>query len=254
MSSTLLLRLRALLFTAAIALLPCTTRLVAQPITADRIDSLPIGITLPVSIRTSLKGGSTRPGARILAVTTQRIPLEHGAYIPRGAKVLGDVVGSTATTLSMRFITLTTGAQSTPLSATALAIANFTDVQNTYAPAAGGSDRGDADPASWTTTQIGGDQVYRSNWDGPVMSTSSHKVGFADYHGVYALPHAFGPGSSDLPLAVGVFSTNARGLYGFDDSVRLISTETGLTTLTGPPGKVLIRRGDNLLLQVEAPR
>jgi hypothetical protein len=78
-------------------------------------------------------------------------------------------------------------------------------------------------------------------------------VGSANYYGVYTLPvkSATGDGTS-FPRAVGVFSTTAAGLYGMDDRTRLVA-EGDVITLTRPAKKLLLRNGDNILLEVRAP-
>ena len=118
----------------------------------------------------------------------------------------------------------------------------------------GGADRGNASEASWTTRQVGGDEVVRSGWVGDVIGSSTLKVGYADYWGVYSLPVT--PSACDglaLPRAIGVFSTTAAGLYGFDEGMELHS-EGGTITLTRAGGRVLMRDGDHLLLEVMVPQ
>ena len=56
-----------------------------------------------------------------------------------------------------------------------------------------------------------------------------------------------------VPRAMGVFSTTAKGLYGYDEGTRLESSG-GSITITNPMGRVVIRAGDNLLLEVVAGR
>ena len=69
-----------------------------------------------------------------------------------------------------------------------------------------GGVRRTADPADWTTRQIGGDQVYLSSRRDKVYNTVSEPVGRADFTGVYANPSSIYP----LPRAVGPFSTTAN--------------------------------------------
>jgi hypothetical protein len=51
---------------------------------------------------------------------------------------------------------------------------------------------------------------------------------------------------------MGVFSTTASGLYGFDEGTSLRSAG-GLITLTRVGKKLLVRNGDNILLEVVPP-
>jgi hypothetical protein len=56
-----------------------------------------------------------------------------------------------------------------------------------------------------------------------------------------------------VPRAIGVFSTTAKGLYGYYEGSELESSG-GLITITNPKGQVVIRAGDHLLLEVVAGR
>ncbi len=214
------------------------------------------GLTLPIELSRGLKAGHTKPGSTVTGFTTQRIPLGPGVYLPRGVKVTGTVIASTApdkkaghpAILSIRFDTLHYHQQSLPLLTEALAIANFTNVDDTFSPASDPSDKGNPSPANWTTSQIGGDQVVRSGWVGPVVNRSMQRVGSADFHGVYADPPAGASGPAAIPHALGVFSTTAQGLYGFDGDDKLSFSENNITVTAN--GNLTLRSGDNLLLKV----
>jgi hypothetical protein len=79
-------------------------------------------------------------------------------------------------------------------------------------------------------------------------------VGSADYYGVYRLPAKLeGADSAMVPRAMGVFSTTAVGLYGYDEGAQLESSG-GLITITNAKGNAVIRAGDDLLLEVVAGR
>lgn len=212
------------------------------------------GTTLPIALRETLRPGRTPVGSPVRAYTTQRTPVALHAYLRDRAELTGSVVTSSSTdgvaTLSIRFTRLRYEGRSIPVIADAVAIASIMNVNATGIPANGSTDRENSNPASWTTAQVGGDEVYRSGWVGPVCDATMKTVGFADFHGVYALPPGQGTGP-DFPLALGVFSTNAAGLYGFDhrDSLR---SAGGTFTISGPVGEVVLRRGYNLLLKVIA--
>ncbi len=220
------------------------------------LQEIPAGLTLPVYLLHGLKAGSVKAGAGVESVTTEPVPLSKTAYLPQGTKVLGVVVASKAgdkrmgvpAELVVAFDTVSYHGVDVAMRTRVLAVANAADVSATFASTNDGSDRGNASPANWTTRQIGGDQVYREGWEGPVENTSMEKVGFADFHGVYADAPAGAAGVSALPRAVGVFSANAEGLYGFDDAARLQSS--GGTATVRSPGGVILRDGDALLLEV----
>jgi hypothetical protein len=226
------------------------------------LELLPLraGVTLPVRVTRTLRAGNVRVGTTIVAKTTQRVPVAQTLYLKRGAELHGEVVTSVAgdgtagrpSTLTIQFTWVRYSKQTVPVITKAIAIANFTDVDETFLPATGGSDRGNASEASWTTRQVGGDQVYRAGWVGDVCDSNMRKVGYADYYGVYSLPNnpTVGDGPA-LPRAMGVFSTTAAGLYGFDEGSALHSAG-GTITLTRVGKKLLVRTGDNLLLEVLA--
>lgn len=94
----------------------------------------------------------------------------------------------------------------------------------------------------------------RSGWVGPVVGSGLRTVGHADYYGVYSLPAKLQAADGAMvPRALGVFSTTARGLYGYDEGTQLESSG-GLITITNRMGHAVIRAGDNLLLEVVAGR
>ncbi len=242
---------RLLLLSLGVSLVSCAHGQTGSP--AASIEALPAGITLPVQLSRELKAGHIQPGTTFLATTTQRVPIAPDRYLRRGVQVEGRVIASSAhggrdtgaSTLTLRFTALRLGSQTLPISARTLAIANFVQVLDASVIATGSTDRGNPEPSGWTTNQVGGDQVYRSNWKGDVYSSYSHKVGFADYHGVYALPADNGL----PPRALGVFSSNSAGLYGFRGSVSFSSKDRD-TTLSDSTQTVRLRKGDDLLLEV----
>jgi hypothetical protein len=166
----------------------------------------------------------------------------------------GDRTAAHPATLTIRFTQLSYKGMTVPLVTRAVAMANLMYVDGTFLPLMGGPDRGNSSEASWTTVQVGGQQVVRSGWIGPVVGSGLKTVGRADYYGVYSLPAPLhGPDSMLVPRAMGVFSTTAKGLYGYDEGTQLESSG-GLITITNPIGRALIRAGDHLLLEVVSGR
>jgi hypothetical protein len=241
-----------------VLLTACSSKGAERNIAASELTSLPAGVTLPVQLSRSLRAGEVKAGTRIVVKTTQRVPVGKHVYLNRGAELDGDVVTSDAgdgtaarpAILELQFTQMRYRKQTVPVTVKAIAIANFTDVGQTSLPMTGGPDRGNASPASWTTQQIGGDEVYRSGWVGDVCDSVMRKVGYADYWGVYSLPTPRpGGDGAGLPRAMGVFSTTATGLYGFEEGTSLRSSN-GTITLTRVGKKLLVRNGDDLLLEV----
>jgi hypothetical protein len=224
----------------------------------SELQPVPAGVSLPVQIGNTLRAGKTRPGSVFEVTTTQRVPISENLYLNRGAKLRGEVVASTAgdgttahpSVLTIRFAQLSYRGQTVPVMTRAVAMANLMAVDDTFLSMQGGADRGNASEASWTTRQVGGDLVVRSGWVGPVVGIGVRTVGRADFYGVYSLPVADG---MQFPRAMGVFSTTAKGLYGYDTGSTLGSSG-GEITVTNAEKRVVIRAGDNLLLEVLARR
>jgi hypothetical protein len=158
---------------------------------------LQAGVTLPVEMGRTLRAGKVKPGMVFQVKTTQRVPVSENAYLNRGATVRGEVVTSDAgdgtaahpSTLTIRFTQLSYQGRTVPLETRAVAMANLMAVDDTFLPATGGSDRGNSNSASWTTKQVGGEEVVRSGWVGPVVGIGLRTVGRADYYyGGYSLP------------------------------------------------------------------
>jgi len=225
-----------------------------KPRAVEKLSPLAKGITLPVQMDRTLHAGKTKVGTTFSATTTQRVPVSQDAFLNRGAKVYGEVVtsdagdgtGSHSSVLAFRFTKLKYRGETVPVETTAVAAASRMAVDDTFFPTTGGPDRGNASAASWNTMQVGGEQVNRSGWVGDVIAQGLQKVGSADYYGVYSLPVKLDGGM--VPLAMGVFATTAKGLYGYDYDTGMES-EGGLITITDPKHAVL-QSGDNLLLMV----
>ena len=220
---------------------------------------LPDGVTLPVVLEKTLRSGKTKPGTVFSVTTTQRVPVSEETYLDRGAKLRGEVVRSTAgdgtaahpAVLVIRFTQLSYRGQTVPVVTNAVAVASRLAVDDTYLPSNGSTDRFTSNPASWTTRQVGGELVARSGWVGPVVGVGLHTVGSADYYGVYSLPAE--TGGVQFPKAIGIFSTTAKGMYGYEDGTTLESSG-GAITIESTKGRAVIRAGEGLLLEVVAGR
>jgi hypothetical protein len=225
----------------------------------SELRGVPTGITLPVQIGRTLRAGKTKQGTVFFIETTQRVPVAADAYLNRGVRVRGEVVTSAAgdgtsshpSVLTVRFTELEYRGRTVAVVTRAIAMANIRAVGDTFLPT-GAIDKGNSNQANWTTRQVGGDEVCRSGWVGDVDDTTMKKVGFADFYGVYSLPVRLDDQhSGSIPRAMGVFSTTAEGLYGYEHGATLDSS-AGSITITSPEKHVVIRNGDNLLLEVVA--
>ena len=185
----------------------CATSAMARA--AVKLESLPAGVMLPVSLEQRLDAGHVRAGEAITARLMQRVPLADGYYLSPKARVMGTVVAYDGGSLTLRFERLRLGHEQQPLHVKLLAAGHWFEVGQTKVPLEA-ADRALSNPWDWTTKQIGGDEVYRSGGSGVVYDRYSEPVGHADAYGVYAPGRM--PGAT--ALAMGPFSTTAHGVYG----------------------------------------
>ncbi len=157
--------------------------------------------------------------------------------------------------LSFEFDTLVVGKRRVPITTNLRALASMMGVFETQIPN-NGPDRGTSD-ASWTTTQVGGEVVYRGG--GPVAN-GLHTVGDPVPNGVLAgiaaKPHSKCRGDLDAdhrPQALWVFCSDACETYGFPDVSILHAGRTppaGQIVLISDHGDIILRGGSGMLLRV----
>ncbi|QNI30318.1 hypothetical protein H7849_14145 [Alloacidobacterium dinghuense] len=206
----------------------------------------PAGATLPVLLNKTLKPQNLQLGQPITAEFVQSVPVKKDVNLPRGTKLTGHVVGVSASSISILFDQLRWKGQTLPVRVRLVAAAAPYNVLHARLPL-GGTARGTSDPGDWTTRQIGGDEVYLSAGSGKVYNQYSEPVGFADFSGVYASPST----PSELPRAVGPFSTTATGLHGFREfSIASHGDANSPITLSANKPNWEIGNGSALLLEV----
>ncbi len=230
----------------------------ALPAAVMAQNSLPAGTILPVSLDRGLNAGKARAGMEIRAKVMQSVP---GTPVRRGAEVIGHVVKVNAqekgqSQLTIRFDAVRTHRQQIPLRANLRALASFLEVQEAQDPE-DLSSRG-LNEESWTTEQIGGDQVYRGG--GPVTEGKVN-VGTPEPYGVLAVPRTQPDrpcrgvlGASSQPQALWLFSANACGVYGYGH-LRIVhagrAEPLGTIVLASDRGKLVLYAGSGLLLRVQ---
>lgn len=218
---------------------------------------IPPGTIIPVSLDTGMNAAKLKPGQAIRATVMQDVP---GTPIRRRARVVGHVLAASAerdgsARLEIRFDAVQEHGKSIPISASLRALASFMEVEEAQIPE-DTSDRG-LTPETWTTQQIGGEQVYRGG--GPVTSGLTD-VGKPTPWGVLVIPrmHPGLPchgsvGGVDDPQAFWLFSSDACGVYGFDH-IRIEhagrSDPAGTIVLSSKDGKLNLKSGTGLLLRV----
>jgi hypothetical protein len=219
--------------------------------------AIPSGTLIPASLSGSLNVKRLRVGQQFHAEVMQDVP---GTHIKRRSNVVGHVVSLTPdraghARLEIAFDAVQWHEQRIPIRADLRAMASFNEVEDAQVPEEGAS-RG-ITPEVATTTQIGGEQVYRGG--GPVAEGDTI-VGRPTPWGVLAVPRAqLGTvcrgesGNNRREQAFWLFSTNACGVYGYsglqiEHSGR--SQPIGTIVLTSDSNKLDLRSGTAFLLRV----
>ncbi len=232
--------------------------ILALPAAVKAQDALPAGTILPISLDKSIDASKVHPGQQIQGEIMQNIP---GTPVRRGAKVLGHVVGAKSLAsgqakLEICFDTVKSHRQTIPIKTNLRALASYLEVEEAQIPE-DMSSRG-LTPETWTTQQIGGDQVYRGG--GPV-AVGLTTVGEPTSYGALGDPRVL-PGSScrgvvagaTRPQAFWLFSTDACGIYGYPN-LRIEhagrTDPVGTIVFASDHGKLLLRIGSGILLRVQ---
>jgi hypothetical protein len=220
--------------------------------------AVPPGTLIPASLSQQIKASSVHPGQQIRARIMQDIP---GTSIHRGAHLLGHVVRAETSKngparLEITFDNVLEHGRRIPIRSNLRTMASFFEVEQAQIPEEMSS-RG-LTPETWTTQQIGGDQVYRGG--GPV-AVGDTVVGRPLPYGVVGLP--LGQAGQKCrgqlvgntsPQAFWLFSTNACGVYGFPN-IRVEhagrTDPQGTIILTAQNGKLELNSGSALLLRVQ---
>jgi len=221
--------------------------------------TIPSGTILPLTLDTGLNAAKVRPGQQIRATVMQAVP---GTAIRRRARVLGRVVQAGLSKngraeLQLQFDSVEIDHRMIPMKTNLRALASFVAVEEAQIPEEMSS-RG-MTPANWTTQQIGGDQFYR----GSFVAHGFAKVGQTTQWGALDLartqpgmPCRGAIGGNHGPQSMWLFSSDACGLYGFDN-LRIEhdgrSNPVGIITLTSTGGKLNLGSGAGILLRVSSP-
>ena len=224
--------------------------LLPSALSAQTIE-VPAGTILPLQLETGMKAEKLAAGKIIRGVIMQDIP---STRIRRGSHVYGHVIRVNPTSIEFTFDTLEVKKQRIPITTNLRALASMMEVDQAQIPQ-GGADRG-LPPSQKTTEQIGGELVYRGG--GHVMH-GSERVGEPAPYGVIARTRDNPPcravvAHNHHPQALWLFSTDACGLYSYDNLTIEHYGRTapiGTIILTAKKGKVNIRSGSGILLRVQ---
>ncbi|MFZ0980847.1 MAG: hypothetical protein WAN23_15700 [Candidatus Acidiferrales bacterium] len=233
----------------------------AAVVPSPAADSIPRGTVLPVLLNSTMSSAKHRPGQIVTARIMQDVPLPDGRAIRAGSTVIGHITGVTpmsngsAARLSLRFDTLKAWHRRIAITTNLRAVASLMEVDQAQIPLTG-PDRGTSEEA-WTTTQIGGDAVYRGG--GPVVGEFGD-VGKPVNGGVLARLSANpergcrgAVDANDAPQAVWLFSSDACGTYGLPHLKIAHAGRTdpvGEITFESTKGQAQIHAGAGLLLRV----
>jgi len=204
--------------------------------------SLPAQTTLPIVFTKTISAEHSKIGDLVTARTNQSVLLVNGVSIPSGAKVIGHVIEVASfaydktpyahqkqSVLSIRFDSLQLEETPLPLNVTVRAMADPITSWSASVPNVNGMDT-----SLHTVTQIGGDQLTRSQTE--VVNMQGDVVAYNRHGGVYAhLISNRGCDANSFEVSLGIYSASACGLYGFTN---MIAQEAG--SLTHPSTLTLI--------------
>lgn len=250
------------IFTAAVFLIGSVASQARPPATSP--EAFPPGTAIPIRFTRTVDANKIKPGDRVYAKTTQVVSLGDGAILPQGSEIIAHVVqadpftfdkapyaNQKSSTLSIRFESISDRGHLIPISVYVRALADPFATWDSQEPPPS-----DEDPLG-TTTQVGGDQVTRSQKE--VRSMNNDVVGFNRRNGVYAhlLPATGnspeGCDATHTEQAVGIFSASACGLYGFSGMTLQHTGRTpdlSLLVLTSSRHAAQIHANSSALLEV----
>lgn len=219
------MRIRFLIFPVQLCLAFCFGLGAAQ--VSETSLSLPAGTAIPVIFPHTLDAAKLNAGDPIVANTDQVIIVTGGQPIPRGARLIGNVVdihrsisSSGPSDLAIKFDTLQVRDRSFSIHVAIRAVASFVDSYSTRSPTV---DNGY--PESSVYRQVGGDYFYPND---KVYSNDWDEVGKDDNHEVFVKLQKVQPSNprnhalcdgTDTLQSVGVFASSACGVYGFQDLI-----------------------------------
>jgi hypothetical protein len=243
------------------AVLLCGAAVLAQNAFSSTADAWLAGIILPVRLENSISSKKAKPGQILTARIMQDIPLPDRGRIREGSRVVGHVVEVTGPSsnggaeISLHFDSLVVSKWTIPIKTSLRALASPLDIEDAQVPAQG-ADRGTS-PSSYTTTQVGGEVVYRG---GGHVIRKGEIVGEPVDHGVLVRVRASpdgrcgdAPNQNDTVQALWVFSSDACGVYGFAGVTIAHGGRTdpaGEITLKADKAELDIRSGSGMLLRV----
>jgi hypothetical protein len=220
---------------------------------------LPQSTAVPVRFVRSVDAKKAKVGDQVTAKTIQVIALPGGTTIPKGALLIGHVVGLDAfhfdqtpyahqrpSMLSIHFDKLQTGDAMIPVNLSVRAIANPIDSREATYP----HSTDDTDHVGMMTL-IGGTTF--SPLDKMIQSENGDAIGYNRRNGIFARLIASGScNGTETEQSIAIFSPNACGAYGFGGDYLADSGRdgSGTFTLAVRGHSVKLYAGSTALLQI----
>lgn len=206
--------------------------------------TLPPHITLPLVLVHTIDTRHAKVGQPILGKLVQHVQIGTNAWLPKGALVHGRILAlnptrtagggpSSGPSVTFKFCRVTSKDSAWKVKTSMLAVASLMEVFDATEPAENFDDRGNNNEHAWTMRQIGGDMVYHDS--GLITDRYGQKVGTEDTAGNYSLPVADPDSGTQLPRALGLFSTTAKGVYGMPGYAIANTEKTGTITISAAP-------------------
>ena len=196
--------------------------------------AIPAGTMLPVQLNSSINSRKVKPGQVITARVMEDVPLSPRSRIDAGAKVIGRVVSVEPGKVSIRFDTLIVSKRQVPLTINLRALASMMEVEGAKIPIMG-ADRGTPEDI-WVRQRVGEESNPLLLGLTGNVRTKCREV------------------EDDSPREIWVFSSNACGVYGFDD-LQIThagrSEPAGEIRLASERGDVNVGAGSGMLLRVD---
>lgn len=240
---------------------------VLQPLHAG---TLPPDTTLPVVFTHGIDARKATPGETITAKTMQVVVLPGGEQLSKGTTLVGRVVAANPfhfddtpyaaqqpSTLAIRFDSLMQSGQQVPISVSVRALANAVESWTAEAP-----HYLDEDDHVGTMELIGGGQ-YSPLAKKVTSDDQDDIIGYNKRYGVYARlfsanyvgqQGSFHCKGTQTEQAIGIFSPQACGVYGFSTVSLSQDAADGTFRLTSTHDSVKLYAGSTALLEVQPSR
>jgi len=198
--------------------------LLLSTLAVAQAQQIPPGTVVPVMLDTALDAGRTKSDRQIEGRVMQDVLLYAKDKIKERSRIRGHIVnvtkpGASGAAITLKFDVISEGGRTIPITAALLAVASNAAVSEAQSPINVTSDR---DPMTqWTTRQIGGDVVSRSQGKaGSKKGVTGTWLGGTSV-AIKLTPNPTsgcpsGPGYDEMQ-AVWVFSSDACGVYGLRD-------------------------------------